>query len=172
MTLETFTSDVLPLKNKLYRFAKSILDDGELAKDVVQETLMKIWEKRQDMGKVQNLEAWCMTITRNFALSKYRLKDNQNEGLDMTNERWSSHSNSPYQLLESSDVFEKIEGIVSGLPLKMKEVFQLRDVEGYAYQEICDITGYQLSDVKVSILRARKVIRQNLQKIYDYERNG
>jgi RNA polymerase sigma-70 factor (ECF subfamily) len=55
------------------------------------------------------------------------------------------------------------------MPLKQKEVFQLRDIEGYAYQEISEITGYALNDVKVSLFRARQVIKERLNKIYAYE---
>lgn len=171
MTLETFTSDVLPLKDKLYRYAKSILNNKDLAKDVVQETMLKIWEKREEANTIRNIEAWCMTVARNFALSKYRLKDNQHSNLEFGAEI-TEVSDTPYQKLEKSDVINKIDRIVSKLPFKLKEVFQLRDIEGYTYIEICDITGYNLSDVKVSILRARKAIKENLIKIYAYEKYG
>ncbi|MCK5467145.1 MAG: RNA polymerase sigma factor, partial [Cyclobacteriaceae bacterium] len=62
MMLETFKSEVLPLKNRLFRFAYSILGDHDLSKDVVQETMLKVWEKRNDLLTIQNLEAWCMTL--------------------------------------------------------------------------------------------------------------
>lgn len=169
MTLETFTSDILPLKDKLYRYANSILKNDDLAKDVVQETMLKIWEKRKEVDSVKNLEAWCMTITRNFALSKYRLKDNQNSKLE-SGMAIAAITDSPYEKLEKEDVIYKIDTIVSKLPFKQKEVFQLRDIEGYSYSEICEITGYQLSDVKVCAFRARKVIKEALLKIYAYEK--
>jgi len=170
MTLEAFMSDVLPLKNKLYRFARSILNNEDLAKDVVQETMLKIWEKRLESGSVKNLEAWCMTITRNFALSKYRLKDNQASSLDIVS-NFPLAGDSPYEKLEREDIFEKIEKIISTFPVKLKEVFQLREIEGYSYKEIGEITGYELSDIKVCLFRARKALKENLLKIYDYEKN-
>ena len=171
MTLEFFTSDVLPLKDKLFRYAKSILNNEDLAKDAVQETMLKIWEKRSEANTIRNLEAWCMTVVRNFALSKYRLKDNQNSTLESGIEI-AETSDSPYEKLERSDVIHQIDNIVSKLPIKLKEVFQLRDIEGYTYIEICEITGYELSDVKVCIFRARKTIKENLTKIYAYEKYG
>ncbi len=171
MTLETFTSDILPLKDKLFRYAKSILNDEDVAKDVVQETMMKVWEKRKEADTIKNIEAWCMTVTRNFALSKYRLKDNQNSSLD-SNIEVAEISDTPLQLLEKGDLISTIDRMVSKLPVKLKEVFQLRDIEGYSYDEICEITGYTLSDVKVCIFRARKVLKENLMKIYDYAKYG
>lgn len=171
MTIETFTSDVLPLKDKLFRYAKSILNNDDVAKDVVQETMLKIWEKREQAESIRNIEAWCMTVARNFALSKYRLKDNQNRRFDVGAE-FEENSATPYQKLERADVMNKIDEMVSELPLKLKEVFQLRDVEEYSHNEISEITGYQISDVKVCVFRARKAIREKLVKIYSYEKYG
>ena len=171
MTLESFTSEVLPLKDKLYRYAKSILDNADLAKDVVQETMLKVWEKRNDTNTIKNIEAWCMTVARNCALSRYRLKDNQHSNLEFGVDI-EEKAITPYEKLERADIMSLIDRIVNRLPFKLKEVFQLRDIEGYAYNEICEITGYRLSDVKVCALRARKAIKENLQKIYAYERYG
>lgn len=167
MMLESFKSEVLPLKNKLFRFAHSILRDDDLSKDVVQETMIKVWENRNDLGKIQSLEAWCMTMTRNFALDKLRSKHHKtidlNEGLSQEYDE-----SSPYQLVEMANTMEVIDSIVSNLPLKQKETFQLRDIEGFSYQEISEITGYNINDVKVNIFRARKIIRINLLKMHTH----
>jgi RNA polymerase sigma factor (sigma-70 family) len=167
MMLETFKSEVLPLKNKLFRFAHSILRDDDLSKDVVQETMIKVWEKRSDLNRIQSVEAWCMTMTRNFALDKLRSKHHKTidlkEGLNQEYDE-----KSPYQLTELGNTMQVIEKIVSDLPLKQQETFQLRDIEGFSYQEISEITGYNINDVKVNIFRARKVIRINLLKMHTH----
>ena len=167
MMLETFKSKVLPMKNKLFRFAYSILRDDDLSKDVVQETMLKAWEKRMDLCTIHNLEAWCATLTRNFALDKLRSKHhktmNLKEGFN-----WEYDEKSPYQLTEQGNTLEVIDKIVNKLPLKQKETFQLRDIEGFSYQEISEITGYNINDVKVNIFRARKIIRANLLKLNSY----
>ncbi len=171
MTIESFTSEVLPLRDKLYRYAKCIVGDADHAKDVVQETMLKIWEKRDEASHIQNMEAWCMTITRNNALVKFRLKDYQNTPLEVAGE-FRDAGKSPVEALESSEVKAQIDSVIMQLPLKIKEVFQLREVEGCSYKEISDITGYELSDVKVCIFRARKLLQEKLLKIYDYAKNG
>ena len=74
MDVSRFKAEVLPLKNKLYRFALGIVKDEGLAQDVAQECLIKVWEKRSDIDLVNNLEAWCMQIIRNKALDKLRSK--------------------------------------------------------------------------------------------------
>ncbi|MCK5209209.1 MAG: sigma-70 family RNA polymerase sigma factor [Cyclobacteriaceae bacterium] len=167
MMLETFKSEVLPLKNRLFRFAYSILGDHDLSKDVVQETMLKVWEKRNDLQIIQNLEAWCMTLTRNFALDKMRSKHHKTMAL-IENFDKENNEQSPYKMAELGNTMEVIDKIVGNLPLKQNETFQLRDIEGFSYQEISEITGYNINDVKVNIFRARKTIRTNLLKLNSY----
>ena len=167
MMLETFKSEVLPLKNRLFRFADSILGDHDLSKDVVQETMLKVWEKRNDLLTIQNLEAWCMTLTRNFALDKMRSKHHKTMAL-IENFDKENNEQSPYKMAELGNTMEVIDKIVGNLPLKQNETFQLRDIEGFSYQEISEITGYNINDVKVNIFRARKTIRTNLLKLNSY----
>lgn len=164
MMLEYFKSEVLPMKNKLYRFANSILEDGDLSKDVVQETMLKVWEKRKDLRTVHNMEAWCMTLTRNFALDKLRSKHYKTMELHTSFDQ-QINEQSPYKLAEIGNTMDVIHKIVDNLPLKQKETFRLRDIEGFSYQEISEITSYTINDVKVNIFRARKYIRSILLKL-------
>jgi len=168
MMLKTFKKEVLPLKNKLYRYAYSILGDRDLSMDVVQETLIKMWEKRQSFDSVKNPEAWCMALTRNFALDKFRSKHSKTVELDIKHDR-AIGDISPYQKVESENLMALLDAIVSRLPQKQREAFHLRDVEGYSYQEISDILQYSISDVKVCIFRARKEIKAQLTKLQNYE---
>ena len=168
MMLETFKKEVLPLKNKLYRYALSILGDHDLSMDVVQETMLKVWEKQSDFKEIRNPEAWCMTLTRNFALDKFRSKIHSTLELKSEHDRENTEK-SPYQQIESGNLMELIDRIVAMLPQKHRETFQLRDIEGYSYQEISEISGYSVPDVKVSIFRARKEIRSQLLKLQTYE---
>src|SRR5210317_1656333 len=150
MMLETFKSEVLPLKNKLFRYACSILKDDDLSKDVVQETLLKAWDKKNELKLIRNMEAWCMTLTRNFALDKLRSKHHRLDSLESAADP-AFLSPGPDQLAEMNDTFEVIRNITDSLPMKQKEVFQLRDIEGYSYDDIAEVTGYNLNDVKVNI---------------------
>ena len=72
MTLEAFQNLVFPVKNKLYRFAFRLLGNNEEDKDVVQEVMIKVWSGRDQLDKVQNMEAWCMRITKNLSLDRLR----------------------------------------------------------------------------------------------------
>src|ERR1041385_8861893 len=90
MNLEDFETRVLPAKNKLFRFALRLLGSTEEAKDVVQETMIKVWNGR-DLAEVQNMEAWCMRITKNLSLDKLRSRqrkatDSLSDSFDVAHE--------------------------------------------------------------------------------------
>ena len=77
-----FQSDILPLKNELYRMALRITMNPAEAEDVVQDTMMKVWNKRDSWEQIDSIEAFCLTICRNLSLDKVRRMDNQMQSLD------------------------------------------------------------------------------------------
>jgi len=168
MDVTGFKEEVLPLKNKLYRFALTFVKDEELAKDVVQECLIKVWEKRTEMAFVQNLEAWCMQITRNKALDKLRSKhlkrtDQFEVELDTRKER-----DTPYAVTERSEMMSRIQDMIDALPQRQREVMQLRDIEGYTYKEIAENLDIDINLVKTNLFRARRKIKESLIKVEAY----
>ena len=78
----TFQADILPLKNELYRLALRITMNAAEAEDVVQETMMKVWNRREQWEQIESIEAFCLTICRNLSLDKLRRMDNQTQSLD------------------------------------------------------------------------------------------
>lgn len=170
MSLQTFTNEVLPLKDKLYRFALRIVKDGPEAEDIVQEIMIKVWDKRQDWPKWSSIEAMCMTMTRNLSIdrtrSKHRKLSDLPEGYDVVED-----SATPEQATSSKDMLNHITRIVDQLPEKQKSVIQLRDVEGYTYQEIADLLEIPLSQVKVNVHRARIFLKNELLKSSEYGRS-
>ena len=70
----SFKNDVLPLKNKLYRLALRITMDTGEAEDVVQDTLIRVWNKRDEWDELESIEAYCMTICKNLSLDRHEKK--------------------------------------------------------------------------------------------------
>jgi RNA polymerase sigma-70 factor (ECF subfamily) len=167
MNLEDFQTRVLPTKNKLFRFALRLLGSAEEAKDIVQETMIKVWNGR-DMAEVQNMEAWCMRITKNLSLDKLRSRQRRSTGsiderFDMVNE-----SLSPHEKTEIKESMKRIDELMSSLPDKQRQVMHLRDIEGYSYNEICDVLEIDMNQVKVNLFRARNAVREKLVKLNAY----
>ena len=91
-----FRNDVLPLKDKLFRLALRITLSREDAEDIVQDTLMKVWSNRAEMGAVSSIEAYAMTMCRNQALDICAKKERQNISLDeKAHDRTDTHSMLP-----------------------------------------------------------------------------
>lgn len=168
MNREMFETRVLPTKNKLFRFALGLLGSREDAQDVVQEVLVRVWNGREQMGAIENMEAWCMRITKNLSLDRLHSKqrkvtDSMGEGFDLQ-----TNHPTPFERTEIGESMQRITELMASLPDKQRRVMHLRDIEGYSYQEICEILELDMSQVKVNLFRARNFVRERLVKINAY----
>lgn len=168
MNLEVFENRVLPVKNKLFRFAFRLLGSSEEAKDVVQEVLIKVWNGREQMADVQNMEAWCMRITKNLSLDRLRSRQRRatdpiEEGAEIRHETLT-----PHERTEIHENMQRINEMIAALPEKQRQVIHLRDVEGYSYNEICEILELDMNQVKVNLFRARNAVREKFVKMNAY----
>ena len=163
-----FRYDLLPLKNKLFRLALRITLNKVEAEDITQDVLIKVWSKREELSKVENLESYCLTTCRNLALDRKERKDSQNisledQGIDAFDEAGTPHDDIVY--VESRKI---IAELFAKLPEKQRTVMQLRDVESKSYAEIAKIMAITEAQVKVSLFRARQKIKQEFEKINRY----
>ena len=164
----SFKDDVLPLKNELYRLAlRSTLNNAE-AEDVVQETLIKVWNKREDWEKIESIEAFSLTICRNLAIDYTKKKETNNVTLNDESHDSIDTSSNPYEQLTISDRVELIKKLIDALPEKQRTVLQLRDIEGKSYKEIVNILQISEEQVKVNIFRARQRIKLEYQQFENY----
>lgn len=93
----SFRNDILPLKNELYRLALRITLNNAEAEDIVQDTLIKVWNARERWNEIDSIEAYSLTIARNLSLDRIRKQDNQNDSLDDANTERADHSSNPYE---------------------------------------------------------------------------
>ncbi|MEZ4963809.1 MAG: RNA polymerase sigma factor [Saprospiraceae bacterium] len=158
-----FQEQIFPIRHKLYRFALRITGSVQEAEDVVQEVLEKVWKTPEPQSDaVQNWEAWCMTLTRNRSLDKARSQSvRRTAPLDGASERQVDGA-SPAQRTETSDLASQVKRMMQDLPEKQRLVMHLRDIEELSYEEITEVLGISLDQVKVNLHRARKSIRQQL----------
>jgi RNA polymerase sigma factor (sigma-70 family) len=168
MNLETFQNRVLPAKNKLFRFALRMLGDEDDAKDIVQEVFIRVWNGRDQMDQIQNMEAWCMRITKNLSLDKLRAV--QRKGTQSLENSFNvQHTDkTPDVKTEMGESMQHVSQFIAALPEKQRQIIHLRDVEGYTYNEICDILEIDMNQVKVNLFRARNAVREKLMKMNAY----
>ncbi len=166
MTLEQFKYEVLPLKDKLYRYALSRVYDVELAKDVTQDVLLKLWEQKDRLNNIKNIEAWAIRCTRNLSIDIHRSTRKKTGEIEEA-----AHLSSEAhldQVLENDDLIQSIKQILESLPDKQKEIFRLKDLLGYSNAEIQEILFMNENQVKVYLFRARKKIKRSLLKMIQY----
>ncbi len=167
MTREEFKTTILPIKHKLFRFAVHLLKNKLEAEDVVQEILLKVWTKRQELAKVENIEAWCMRLTKNLAIDKMRSKHQKTDNIQRAF-HLSSATATPYQQAEVNDTLSLVKTLIAKLPQHQQNIIHLREVEGMSYQEIADQLELSLDQVKVNLFRARKQLKSQLANTQSY----
>ena len=161
----SFQTDILPLKNDLYRMARRITMNAAEAEDVVQETMMKVWNRRDQWEQIESIEAFCLTICRNLSLDKVRRMDNQTQSLDAAYDpKDLGVSSNPEEQAIQSDRIRLVRQMISQLPEKQRSCMQLRDMEGKSYKDIATILDITEEQVKVNIFRARQTIREKFKK--------
>lgn len=165
----SFRNDVLPLKNELYRLALRITLNPAEAEDIVQDTLIKVWNKRDDWEQIDSIEAFSLTICRNLALDRNKRADNRHESIDEQSPGDVPQAPSnPFEQAAQQDRIRLVRQLVNELPEKQRSCLQLRDFEGKSYKEVATILGITEEQVKVSIFRARQAIKLKFQKLEDY----
>lgn len=160
----SFKNDVLPLKDKLFRLALRITLNREEAEDIVQDTLMKLWNQRDEWSAIQNMETYLMTICRNLSLDAIEKKERLNISLDETVHDRPDTSRTQDEELMKQQQLNTVMRIIGQLPEKQRTIMQLRDIEGKSYQEIADIMSINVSDVKVNLFRARQKVLGSVNK--------
>lgn len=166
MTQSEFLNVVMPFKDKLYRLSKRLLISSEEAEDATQEILMKLWSKNKNIAGYKNVEAFAMTMTKNFCLD--RLKSKQSNNLKLVHSNYEDGTTSLQKQLEARDSVSWVEKIMEELPEQQKLVLQLRDVEEYDFEEIADLLEMQPTAVRVALSRARKTVREKLMQKHSY----
>ncbi len=167
MTIKEFKIKLLPLKNKLFRLSLSLMNNRDDAEDAVQEVYIKIWEMQHKLNNIKNIEAFMMKVTRNLCLDK--LKSKRNRFLSL-NEDITKHAFSdPYDITEQADLVKNVKQVMQQLPEQQRTIVHLRDIEGCNYDEIIEITGWDMNYLRVNLSRGRKRIKETILKLQHYE---
>lgn len=160
-----FTRDILPLKNVLFRTALRITMNREEAEDIVQDTLLKLWERHEELSSVSNLESFAISAARNLALDRIALHQNKVITLNEELHDTADSSVSVHEQLVMGERTDMLHQLISQLPEKQRTALHLRDIEGKTYREIGEVMGISESDVKINIYRGRDFLKKNFKNL-------
>lgn len=150
MDVRTYNKIVDNHADGLFRFAYSMCKDKDDAQDVVQDAFVKLWE-RKDAVNVDKVKSYLFTTAHHKVIDMFR-RGKRFQDIENTNLQLSTTQ-------KTHDLKQVLDEALNTLPEIQKSVVLLRDYEGYNYEEIAEITGLNLSQVKVYIFRARQKLK-------------
>lgn len=166
MNQSEFLKTVTPFKDKVFRLAKRLLVSTEEAEDATQELYFKLWKNREKLKNYKSIEAFAMTMTKNYCFD--RLKSKQASNLTLIHSNYKEKDTPLDKRVELNDSVSLVHQLIENLPEQQKMIIQLRDVEQYEFDEIGKMMDLKPTAIRVSLSRARKTIREQLIKQHNY----
>lgn len=171
MTKEEFKTRVLPTKGKLFRLALTMLNSRQEAEDTIQDAYLKLWNMRKELSEYNSIEALAVTMTKNLCLDKlrsYRSRKQNDGGLENV-QMPAAGQYDPSETVELSESMQYVHEIIGQLPDQQRMIIHLRDIEHYTYEEIAEMTGLKVNNIRVALSRARQTVRKEYLKKQNYE---
>ena len=153
-------------RDKLYRLAKRLLVSNEEAEDATQEVLLKLWRNKKKIAEYKNVEAFAMTMAKNYCYDKLKAKESRN--LKIVHSNYKDERPSLHRQLEAKDSLDWVGKIMDELPEQQRLIIQLRDIEQYTNAEIAIMLEMNETAVRVTLSRGRKKVREELLKKHNY----
>lgn len=161
------------LLNYVFRFVGNRVD----AEDIVQETFLRVYKNKHYYKEIAKFSTWVYTIAGNLAKTELRRRKrrkifsvsnfvNDERDFDIPDT-----ARNPEKEVDSSMKDDVIQRTIEKLPPKFKEVILLRDVQGFAYEEISQILNIPLGTVKSRVNRGRLKLQEDLKFLLDNEAN-
>lgn len=154
-----FRTDILPLKDKLFRLALRMTMQREEAEDIVQEVMIKLWNNRDNWPNIDNIESYAMTMCHHQSLDHLRKKSIRIMPIESTKEEEAGVN--PYAQIYAQEQLQLVHNLMTQLPEKQRMCMHLRDFEGKNYKEIAAILDISEDQVKINIYRARNFIKKS-----------
>ena len=164
-------TDILPHRDRLFRLALSITMDATEAEDVVQDTMLRAWEHRDEWKSIDNIPGWLMTICKNLALDKRKHLDRQTPlapDNNTTDHPSFAEEDRTGARLEARESLSILHQLITQLPPPLDDLVRLRDIEGLSYREIAVQLHLSEDQVRVYLHRARTKIKERYLKLQGF----
>lgn len=164
MDADEFKALFLPLHARLYRTAYALLWNAQDAEDIVQDAYLKLWRKRDELDIRTNPEAYCVSLIRRLCLDQ--LRSSRHEAEETLEDTLPLPADDdPGQRLEQRDETVRLKQLIAALPPTQRRVLWLRDVDERSFDEIEETTGLNAVNIRATLSRARKKIREQFKRI-------
>jgi RNA polymerase sigma factor (sigma-70 family) len=159
--LAWFESEVAAHQHRLYGFARYQLRDEEEARDVVQETLLRLWTNRSKIDRAMST-AWLTRVCRNACIDRLRKRRTRQPADLPIDDVFADDATPADVMLHDGDMRERVLALLEDLAEPYRSLVILRDIQDLSYDEIASAMDLPLNTVKVYLHRARKRLRTRL----------
>jgi RNA polymerase sigma-70 factor (ECF subfamily) len=149
-------------KSSIYGYCIYLLGDKDRAEDALQDIFLKAHEGVEKLNDQSAFRPWLFTIARNTAFSAMK-KSREHADVD---EEDAIDDESPLEKLMADDRKDILGVLVASLKPTYREVILLREYEGLSYEEIAEIVGISVSNVKARLLKSRRALVSLFHKTY------
>ncbi len=167
MNQKNFINTFSTVQKKMFFLSRRLLKSEDEAADAVQEVMVKLWEKKDQLEDVKNKEAYAMQMVKNYSLD--RLKSKQAGHLKIVHSNYGDDSPNAQEALEREAKVGMVQKMINALPEQYRMVIQLRDIQNYDFEAIENILDMKSTAVRVSLSRARKMLREKIEEHYKTE---
>ncbi|NII81018.1 RNA polymerase sigma-70 factor [Pedobacter riviphilus] len=160
---EAFASLFYGYKDKLYGFIFRITESSEIAKDIVQDVFLKIWNTRHNTHHVENFNAFVYRMAKNAALD--HLKRKSRELIAVSDLRLISDehmASNPFEDMKATEIQSKFEQALKNLPKQQRVVYELRHLEGEEYSEIAKKLNLSVATIRSHFRNALIALKAGL----------
>jgi len=142
---------------RLFNFAMLYVHKKEVAEEIVNDIMIKVWNKKNELPAIQNLETYLFVAVRNHSLnylsqySPYHIAveadGSQGQLIDL---------NDPSKELEWKEIYFRLNQAIDELPDQCRTVFKLIKEEGFRYKQVAEILNISPRTVETQLFRAIK----------------
>lgn len=147
---------------RLYTLAQQLTKSGQYAKDIIQEVFIKLWERRQELDRIENIEAWLYRMTENKVIDFLRKTAADGRLKEAVWKNIPLQQDDPEVLIEAKEYHQIIRKAIDSLPAQRKLIYQLNREKGLNYQEIAQTLQISKHTVKNQLSTALQSIRKFL----------
>lgn len=159
-----FNTYVLPLRDRMFRYAQSLLLSAAEAEDAVADLFERLWVERSRLAGCRNIDSFVLTALRNRCydlLRSRRARSRRDDAFGEGIERATMGESGVWEIRE------QVRRAIASLPERQREAVHLKDIEGYPTREVAELLGCDEAQVRVLLSRARSALREILQKMMD-----